>query len=88
MLNLVAKAVGPGKIKLTWDKEDHSTVYVVEWSNGGVPPMLNWDLIGKTRNVTFTAENLNPGQVYYFRVFGTNGNEDGNPSDPAEQRSL
>ena len=90
VLNLVVKAVGPGKIKLSWDKDEHSTVYVIERQSGnGVPPFpVQWEGAGKTRNVSFVAEDLTPGQVYTFRVYGTNGNADGNPSDIAEQRCL
>jgi len=87
VLNLVTKPVGPGKIKLTWKKDEHSTVYVVSMK-GSLPLPEHWDNVGTTRNVTFEVENLTPGQLYYFRVFGTNGNINGNPSDPAEQRSL
>jgi hypothetical protein len=89
VLVLVAKPVGPGKIKLRWKKEPYSKFYIIEQLNGGIiPPAGQWDSIGRTRRVSFVVEGLNPGQLYYFRVYGSNGLVDGNPSDPAEQRSL
>lgn len=91
VMNLVATPVGPGKIKLKWDKDPGSAVYIIERATTLYPPEpagAIWDGIGKTRRVTATIDGLVPGQIYFFRVYGTNGDADGNPSDPAEQRSL
>jgi hypothetical protein len=91
ILNLIAKPVGFGKIRLSWKRDGAAKVYVIEQFMNGSPPIPgpgSWENVGKTRNVSFVVEGLTPGQLYYFRVYGTNGNSDGNPSDPAEQRSL
>jgi hypothetical protein len=92
VLVLVAKPVGPGKIKLRWKRVNEGRIYIIERLTGNnVPPLPApgyWEAVGKTRNVSFTVEDLNPGQMYTFRVYASNGNQDGNPSDPAEQRSL
>ena len=84
-----AAPVGAGKIKLRWVADKDARIYVIEqlMSTGPIPAG-EWEVIGKTRNVSFTVTGLNPGQLYTFRVYGSNGNADGNPSDPAEQRSL
>jgi len=90
--NFKAKPIGPGKIKLSWTTVDNAAIYIIEQLIGAnVPPLpgpAHWDAIGKTRNVSFVVEGLNPGELYYFRAYATIGKSDGNPSDPAEQRSL
>ncbi len=90
VLNLVTKPVGPGKVKLRWKRDANTKVYAVEMQTLANPPFPNvsWESMGKTSKVSFLVEGLIPGQLYFFRVYGSNGNEDGNPSDPAEQRSL
>jgi hypothetical protein len=86
VLQLKAKPAGPGKISLRWKKVDTALVYVIEQSSD--PVNGKWDLFTKATKASITIENLNPGQLYYFRVFAINNKGDGNPSDPAEQRSL
>jgi hypothetical protein len=83
VLNLRAKPVGEGIIKLRWLSERIHRMYYIEQLIAG-----KWKAIGKTRNISFKVKNLVPGELYHFRVYATNGNEDGNPSDLVEQRSL
>jgi len=83
------KPLGNGKIKLMWRRDDNARVYIIEqMSMVPIPGPSQWETVGKTRNVSFIVTGLNPGQLYYFRVYATSGNSDGNPSDPAEQRCL
>jgi hypothetical protein len=85
-LQLKAKPAGPCKISLRWKKVDTALMYVIEKTND--PVNGTWEPLNKSSKTSITIEGLNPGQLYYFRVFAINNKGDGNPSDPAEQRSL
>jgi hypothetical protein len=86
VLQLKAKPAGPCKISLRWKKVDTALMYVIEKTND--PVNGTWEPLNKSSKTSITIEGLNPGQLYYFRVFAINNKGDGNPSDPAEQRSL
>ncbi len=86
VMNLVAKPVGPGKIELSWDRDDHARFYIIETNNN--PLGAPWQAIGTSRRIKFVVDGLQSGLVYYYRVISSNGNETGNPSDIVEQRSL
>jgi hypothetical protein len=83
VMKLRAKPIGEGIIKLRWLSERVHRLYFVEQLVAG-----QWKKIARTRNISHVVKNLTPGELYHFRVYATNGNVDGNPSDLVEQRSL
>lgn len=84
--NLRAEALGNGKIKLRWKAVSNADIYVVQASKD----INNFKeaIIDKTTRSSFVLEELEPGSMYYMKVFAINGVGDGNPSDVVEQRVL
>ena len=80
------KILGNGKVKLRWKRLTNSDMNFIEVTDNPVTGV--WKPMGKTHRSSFIAEDLTPGQVYYFRVYGSNSLGDGNPSEPAEQRVM
>lgn len=86
VVNLKAKAIGAGKVKLRWRKVAHSRMNFIESTVD--PVNVPWKPFAKTALSSYTVEGLTPGELVFYRVYGSNNLGDGNPSDPAEQRSL
>ncbi|MBK8659196.1 MAG: fibronectin type III domain-containing protein, partial [Bacteroidetes bacterium] len=84
--NLRAEALGNGKIKLRWKAVSNADIYVVQASKD----IYNFKeaIMDKTTRSSFVFENLEPGTMYYMKVFAINSVGDGNPSDVVEQRVL
>ena len=80
------KALGNGKVKLSWKRFANSDMNFIEVTDNPVTGV--WKPIAKTHRSSFIMEELIAGQVYYFRVYGSNSLGDGNPSEPAEQRVM
>jgi len=86
VLQLRAKALGNKKVKLQWKRVLKSHLYVIASTDN--PLTGNWTLVNKTTRCSIVLEDLNPGQMYYFRVFAINSMGEGNPSDIVEQRVI
>ena len=84
--NMRAKPVGPGKIKLRWKRIVGSKMNYLETTSDPVAGI--WIPLGKTTRSTFTVEDLVPGSLHFYRVYGSNSLGDGNPGTVVEQRSL
>ena len=84
--NLKSAAIGNGKIRLRWKSLPNADMYVMESAPN--PVSGPWAVVDTSTRASFVIENLSPGQLYYFRVFGANSIGNGNPSDPVEQRCL
>ncbi len=85
-VNFRAKEMGGGKVKLKWKRFSNSNMNFLEITDN--PVTGNWTPIGKTRKSSFIAEGLIPGQVYFFRMHGSNNLGDGNYSEAEEQRVM
>ncbi len=85
-VNFTTKELGGGKVKLKWKRLSNSNMNFLEITDN--PVTGNWLPIGKTHKSSFIAVGLTPGQVYYFRVYGSNNLGDGNFSEPEEQRVM
>jgi hypothetical protein len=83
--NLRAEALGNGKIKLRWKAISNADIYVVQASK---EVYFKESIMDKTTRSSFVFENLEPGSLYYMKVFAINSVGDGNPSDVVEQRVL
>ena len=84
--NLTANALGAAKVKLRWKKIAYSRMNFIERTTD--PVNVPWKPFAKTALSSFTVEGLTPGELVFYRVYGSNNLGDGNPSDPVEQRSL
>lgn len=72
-----AASVSLSEIKLTWKKKSGATGYTVYCStskNGGT---LGYQYIGTSTGTSYTASNLLPDTVYYFKVRAVNGTGEG-----------
>lgn len=86
VFNLRAKPLATTKIKLLWNKIAFSRMNYVEVTDN--PTIGTWVPIGKTTRSSFVATGLIPGNLYFFRVYGSNNLGDGASGSPVEQRSL
>ena len=86
VLKLKSKTFVDGKIKLSWGKVPYSRMNFIDVTSN--PVAGPWAPMGKTGRSSIVFTGLNPGQMYYFRVYGSNNLGDGEPGGPIGQRSL
>ena len=92
---MYSTSTGTGRIKLRWKKIPNAGIYLIDsFTQNGmpIPPMPpnpgQWDTIAKSFTTTIELTDLNPGQMYYLRVYAINQVGEGNPSAIIEQRAL
>ncbi len=69
--NLLAKPNGFEKqLKLTWKAVKKKDVYTIEMTAD--PTLNNWQIVAQSTKAKVVIEDLNSGQMYYFRVTAVN----------------